>query len=124
MKTFLNVTGIIALAATIAAFGATAQAAQPTAASHRSVTVTYNDLDLSSQAGIGKLYNRLEKAVDKVCSPREDLRNLVMFRDWQHCLDAALDDAVRQMNLPALARVHFEATGRSLDQGPRVAGAN
>lgn len=83
--------------------------------------VAFGDLDLTSQAGIDTLYKRLRSAANRVCSPREDIRNLPMHRDWRQCMKGALDRAVSELNLPALTQTHQVASGYVMDD--RVAGS-
>jgi UrcA family protein len=123
MKTLLNIVKIIGLGAAISSVALPTQADPQTGPGRetRAVSVAYGDLNLSNPAGVKTLYSRLEMAVDEVCAPKADMHNMVMFRDWQQCIKTALDDAVRDMNLPALARIHFDETGRSVTEAPRVA---
>lgn len=122
MKALFNLMCVVALCAAFVAFGAQARADQMASRSSQSVVVGYSDLDVSVQSGVRQLYHRLQKAAEKVCLSREDYHNLAMFRDRQHCLDSALDDAVQHVNLSALAQMHFKASGRSVGEREQIAG--
>lgn len=121
MKTLYKIAGSIGICATMAVIGMPVLAdTAPASPEFGSVTVVYDDLNLSNQAGIQTLYERLRRAAIKACAPRPDLHNSEWVRNWRTCVDQALDNAVQRTNMSSLARVHFDATGHSVD--PRLVG--
>jgi UrcA family protein len=73
----------------------TAAVAVP-AAAEPSVTVSFGDLDLASPAGKAALDERIEAAVEKVCSPsgRRDLRGWMAVEE---CKVLTLADAMEKL---------------------------
>jgi UrcA family protein len=67
------------------------------------VTVSYADLDLSHPAGAAVLYRRIHTAAKEVCSPLETRIDAGM--QFDACVDAAVLDAVKAVNRPALSAV-------------------
>ena len=117
LATFFGATLTIA-----AATSATVQAADRTAsATTQSVTVSYADLDVSRQAGVDTLYRRIVAAADSACSPKPDTRDLVAHRDWEQCVDLAVDNAVAHIANPTLSQTHLARTGRAVPSGDRIA---
>ena len=105
--------GVIGVAATAGTFIACADDSQRPAARNvetRSVTVSYADLDLTKEAGIESLYQRLRTAARQVCGSK-DSRYLEDVREWQRCHDAALENAVNNFGNVRLSAVHQERTG-------------
>jgi UrcA family protein len=74
----------------------TAAIAAPAAADELSVTVAFGDLDLSTAAGKAALDERIEAAVEKVCSPtqRRDIRGWMAAEE---CKVLTLADAMEQL---------------------------
>jgi UrcA family protein len=95
--------------------GATARADNhSTSFMTRSTTVSYGDLDLSRRAGVDTLYRRIVAAGNSICAPKADPRDLVAYRDWQQCLEGAVDDAVATVANPTLSQMHLDRTGRAV----------
>lgn len=67
--------------------------------------VSYADLNLSVQAGVDTLYQRIESASKKVCAPRERPRSFA-YADWLRCYTMAMDGAVSQANVAILSAHH------------------
>jgi UrcA family protein len=84
------------------AIGACAAAAHAAETSAPTVTVTYNDLNLATEAGSSALYARLEKAAARVCVV-DDIRDLAAVAARKSCQQAAIARAVRDVNSPRLA---------------------
>ena len=99
---------LIALAAVLAT---SAQAGQSSGIEKRTVVVRYGDLDLSKQAGIDTLYQRIRAAAHSACGT-PDIRNRNEFRSFQSCYDEALDNAVAATGSMSLAATHHMRTGR------------
>jgi UrcA family protein len=68
-------------------------------------TVRYNDLNLSTPAGVNALYRRIRTAATEVC-PNPDARDLSAARAVKQCRVEATARAVRDVNNPQLALVH------------------
>jgi UrcA family protein len=95
--------GVAALAALACMTGSPrvhAQSAEPL-----TKTVSFKDLDLTSDQGARILYVRLQRAAREVCSPYENLE-LSRRRTWQICVDNALGTAVATLNNPLVAALH------------------
>lgn len=108
-------TGLISAAATVGTFIAYADDGPRPAARNietRSVTVSYADLDLTKEAGVKSLYQRLRTAARQVCG-NKDSRYLEDVKDWQRCHDSALETAVNNVGNVRLTAVHQERTGNS-----------
>jgi UrcA family protein len=74
----------------------TAAVAAPAAAEAPSVTVRFGDLDLATPAGKAALDERIEAAVNKVCSP---LKRRELWGTWaaEECRALTLADAMEQL---------------------------
>jgi UrcA family protein len=70
-----------------------------------SMRVSYADLDLTTEAGVGALYGRLRNAAQHACGGRPD-RTLRRLAHWRACYEASIDRAVAQIDRPALASYH------------------
>ena len=79
-----------------------------------SKTVSYEDLNLQSKAGIAALYRRIEVAARKVCDQPYGALQLKLRADIDACKADATDQAVLQANLPALSALHLARTGRKM----------
>jgi len=76
-----------------------------------SVTVRYDDLDLSTPTGADALYRRISKAARQVC-PSANSRDLSVVDASEHCQATAVAQAVRAVNNPHLALVHASHVSR------------
>ncbi len=86
-----------------------ADAAQPKPFDPAPITVRYHDLNLASPEGARVLYGRITVAARKICGP-----NFAQFypgvrSKWKDCYKATVDDAVKQVNAPALTALHASA---------------
>jgi UrcA family protein len=81
--------------------GSTALATESAA---RSVTVNYEDVNLTTLAGATRLYQRISDAARQVCG--EPGYGLQARRLWQDCYRAAVADAVAAVNSPMLTTVY------------------
>ncbi len=70
----------------------------------RRVTVHYDDLNLSSAAGVNRLYRRIEGAARFSCGDAG--RSLREQSDWKSCYQRAIADAVAAVNSPAVTAVY------------------
>lgn len=87
----------------------------------QNMTVTWADLNLGHPQGIEQLYLRLSQATADVCSPRPDIRNAAMNRDYKACRETAMDSAVSNVGHLGLEEMHASRTGRSVKPGQEIA---
>jgi UrcA family protein len=66
-----------------------------------SEVVHFGDLDVGTDAGVKRLYLRLDRAAERVCGDTRDAFD--MRSVYRRCERAALEDAVQQVSLPKLA---------------------
>lgn len=77
-------------------------------------TVRFNDLDLSTTDGAKTLYNRIRAAARTVCTSYET--DPILRMAGKACIDKAIDNAVRQVNAPALTNLRFGSSNLLLAQ--------
>ena len=90
---------VVGVGASVASFAGTSSVDSP------SVAVRYDDLNLSTTAGVDKLYHRISSAARDVC-PDVYSRDTHTVLLAQRCQAAAIARAVTQINNPALAMLH------------------
>jgi UrcA family protein len=90
---------VVSVVASVGAFAAT-----PTVATS-SVSVRYDDLNLSTTEGVNSLYHRISSAARQVC-PGVYSRDLYIVAAAQRCEANAVSKAVSEVNNPHLAMVH------------------
>jgi UrcA family protein len=95
-KLALAVAGLVA---SVTGFAATPAVDAP------SVSVRYDDLNLSTTVGVDTLYRRISSAARRVC-PVNDLRDLPVALAAERCQAAAIARAVSEVNNPSLAMLH------------------
>jgi UrcA family protein len=71
--------------------------------------VSYADLDISKPAGAKVLYGRIVAAANRVCG-FDGSRDLATMRWVQACTSRAIDNAVRDVDSPALSALHPGST--------------
>jgi UrcA family protein len=96
---------VVAAVASAASFAGTSGADAP------SVSVRYDDLNLSTTAGVDKLYRRITSAARDVC-PDIYSRDTHVVLIAQRCQAAAITKAVSQVNNPGLAMLHAARPAR------------
>jgi UrcA family protein len=101
-KLVLALAGVVA---SVTAFAGTAAFDAP------SVSVRYDDLNLSTTAGVNKLYHRISAAAREVC-PDVYSRDPNVVIAAQHCQAAAIARAVSEVNNPSLAMLHASHVSR------------
>jgi UrcA family protein len=101
-KLVLAVAGLVA---SVTGFAATPDVDAP------SVAVRYDDLNLSTTAGVNKLYQRISAAARQVC-PDVYSRDPHVALAGQHCLSSAVAKAVSEVNSPSLAMLHAARSSR------------
>jgi UrcA family protein len=101
-KVALAVAGVVA---SVASFAGTPSVDSP------SVSVRYDDLNLSTTAGVDKLYRRISSAARDVCPDiySRDTHTVLLA---QRCQAAAIAKAVSQVNSPGLAMLHAARPSR------------
>jgi UrcA family protein len=82
--------------------------------------VTYQDLNLNSDAGTQALYRRIQRAANKVCG-EVNVRDLAGLRVKKACLDRAISEAVAAVNSPMLTKVYLEEMGEAGQQSLPIA---
>lgn len=70
-----------------------------------SVRVSYSELDLSAAAGVSELYERLQRASERVCE-RSTRAQRGSSSEMQLCISGVLAKAVAEVNLSRLAEKH------------------
>ena len=88
-----------ALTVATASFAAAPSVAPPT------VSVRFDDLNLTTTAGVNSLYRRISAAARQVC-PDVYSRDLAVVAAGERCQASAVSQAVRELNNPQLALVH------------------
>jgi UrcA family protein len=80
----------------------------------RSVTVRYDDLNLSSQSGVTHLYSRISRAARSVCKDPGATTWPQVREQVQRCKAAAIDAAVKKVNNRILTAMHEKQSNRRL----------
>ena len=73
----------------------------------QSENVNYEDLNLTTLAGVTQLYGRIERAARLVCGPNTDQSRM---GQWKTCYRLAVAAAVARVNNPMLTAVHDSRT--------------
>lgn len=81
---------------------------------YRSVTVRYDDLNLSTQSGVTHLYARISGAAKTVCSDPGGASWPLIRQQVQRCKAAAIDAAVKSVNNRILTAMHEKQSNRRL----------
>lgn len=97
--------GLVGLGASVA----TAAAATDVAPA---VSVSYADLNLATEEGNVALYRRIVSAARRVC-PIETVPSAQRVAQAQHCIDDAVDRAVKQVQSTKLAELQATRTRRA-----------
>ena len=95
-KLALSIAGLVA---SVTGFAGTPAVDAP------SVSVRYDDLNLSTSAGVNTLYRRISMAAREVC-PDIYSRDPHVFVAARYCQAAAVTKAVSEVNNPRLAMLH------------------
>lgn len=73
--------------------------------------VKISDLDLQSDAGVHKLYSRIQSAARNVCE-MYNIGTIGSMKVVKHCRAGAVTGAIAELNMPALTRYHVEQSGQ------------
>jgi UrcA family protein len=68
----------------------------------KTVTVQFADLDLSKDAGLARLFDRVKGAAERVCSGHRGGTTLRDKQQYDACVDFALSNAVARVDRPEL----------------------
>jgi UrcA family protein len=79
------------------------------------VKVKYGDLNVSSTSGASSLYNRIRVAADSVCHPfrPQNPGDLAARQVFTACVQKAMNNAINEVNEPALFTIANGKTGTS-----------
>jgi UrcA family protein len=101
-------TGISLLIAVGIALPAAAFAGGPGQEQDTSVKVSYEDLNIHSEAGAKALYSRLKRATQKACNVESltEHGSVDRARDARVCYDEVLSNAVEKIDSDTLTRIH------------------
>jgi UrcA family protein len=83
----------------------------------QSLEVRYDDLDLGGNAGIAQLYGRLRSAAETVCDTGYRPQTLFLVPGWRACVTGALEQAVAEVDRPALTAYHAAQANRRAARG-------
>ena len=100
--------GVVALVTAVAPSFALAD---PAAGGAPQISVQYDDLSLTTQAGVKRLYSRIKSAARQVC-PAADSRDLRRRLQSIECQQAAIARAVSQVDSTMLAAIHAASAQR------------
>ena len=98
-------TTLAALAAISLVAGASAAFAGTPSDDTLSVKVSYQGLDLSSDAGAKMMLTRITHAAREICGPGPDARLFNETRAYQACVTAITNRAVTQLDSPKVTQV-------------------
>ena len=79
----------------------------------KTTAVSFADLDLSKAAGAQTLYKRIKVAARRVCGPADRYIYGAPGNAFRKCFDAAVADAVAQVDRPSLTALHQDETSRT-----------
>ena len=101
-------TGISLLIAVGIALPVAASAGKPGHAEDTSIKVSYEDLNINSEAGARVLYSRLKRASEKACNvePLSEHGSIERVRAAKLCYHEVLSGAVENIDSDALRRIH------------------
>jgi UrcA family protein len=68
----------------------------------KSLTVQFADLDLSKDAGLASLFDRIKGAAERVCSAHSGGTTLRDQQQYAACIEFALSNAVARVDRPEL----------------------
>jgi len=99
--------------ATTLACGLPAVTQADTPNAYKSITVLYDDLNLSAEAGVACLYSRIRWAAKNVCRGSGGLSPMELHsRQFARCKAEAIDAAVKKVNNRILTAMHDKQSNR------------
>ena len=75
------------------------------------VRVSIADLNLSTPAGIDRLYARIRAAAAQYCEPARETTGTHVQLQYDHCVKDAIATTVQKVNVPALSALHASRAG-------------
>jgi UrcA family protein len=106
--------------ATFIALGPTALLVSPAAAADGpSITVHFADLNPNDAKSVSRLYQRIEAAAVKLCSPVAVGGPEVDSQDFHSCLSDAVERAVISLDRPGLSAYHRSRVARPMAAHPQ-----
>jgi UrcA family protein len=108
MRKINRKTGISLLIAVGLALPAVVSAGEPGQVEDTSIKVSYEDLNINSEAGARVLYSRLKRASQKACNVESlsEHGSIERVRDAKLCYHEVLSGAVENIDSDALTRIH------------------
>ena len=82
-----------------------------------SITVKFADLDLNRAGDVKVLYRRIHLAAEDACGEKELTGSHVILVSWRRCVELAVNQAVVQLDRPALSAYHQQLTADSARKG-------
>lgn len=82
----------------------------PATADAPPVKVVYNDLNLSTAAGIDQLYSRIRQAAARYCDSQR-VTGTRIHTAYDHCIKDTIALTVQRVNVKALSTVHADHGG-------------
>lgn len=89
-----------------------------------SVEVRYADLDLSHQAGVDAMINRIERAAQTACQARGGRAPISAWRAERACVRETATNAVHALNEPRVSTRYAERMGERARFAQRVDAPN
>jgi len=74
----------------------------------QSRVVRFDDLNLSTSAGIQALYSRIRSAAQEVCGPETVSGTRLASSAWRDCVSTAVYQAVRSVHSPSLSAYFYD----------------
>jgi UrcA family protein len=81
------------------------------------LAVRFSDLNLDRAADVRILYHRINLAADQVCGEKTVTGSNLILPSWQRCVELAVNQAVVQLDRPALSAYHQQLTADSARKG-------
>jgi UrcA family protein len=107
-------TGLVLLIAAAAGTASAAEGEGPDGVAVESMTVRYDAAEIVDRRSAGKLFFRIRQAAEEVCRIASFPRGYEMW-DEHSCQVDAVDEAVRDADLPALDRYYYRGSGPALE---------
>lgn len=83
----------------------------PAAAESAGIRVVFNDLNLSTPAGIDALYGRIKTAAARFCEPAQPVTGTRLSARYERCVKDAIATTVQKVNTPGLTALHATRSG-------------
>jgi UrcA family protein len=73
-----------------------------------SESVRYDDLNLSSEAGVAALYRRIQNAARDVCGPPNVPGRHSVSQDWKYCVSSSVRQAILAIDKPQVTTYYAD----------------